>query len=62
MLESDGRVHPALKEAWVKLYGYTSDEGGLRHAMQEEPDIDFATVKYMVVSCAAFVNLLSARL
>jgi len=58
-LEKTGHVHRALKEAWLKLYGYTSDEQGLRHAMTEDPDIDFATAKYMVVSCAAFVNLLS---
>jgi hypothetical protein len=60
VLEREGHVHPALKQAWLKLYGYTSDEHGLRHAMTEEPNIDFATAKYMVVSCAAFVNLLSA--
>lgn len=58
-LERAGDVHPALKDAWLKLYGYTSDEEGLRHAMTEDPHIDFATAKYMVVSCAAFVNLLS---
>lgn len=60
VLERGGHVHPALKEAWLRLYGYTSDEHGLRHAMTEDPNIDFATAKYMVVSCAAFVNLLSA--
>lgn len=62
VLEKDGHVHPALKDAWLKLYGYTSDEDGLRHAMIDDPEIDFATAKYLVVSCAAFVNLLSARL
>lgn len=61
VLEAAGHVHPALRDAWLKLYGYTSDEEGLRHAMTEDPDIDFPTAKYMVVSCAAFVNLLSAR-
>jgi hypothetical protein len=59
VLEKAGNVHPALKDAWLKLYGYTSDEHGLRHAMTEDPNIDFATAKYMVVSCAAFVNFLS---
>lgn len=59
-LERGGRVHPALKAAWLKLYGYTSDEHGLRHAMTEDPNIDFATAKYMVVSCSAFVNLLAS--
>lgn len=61
VLEKRRRVHTALKDAWLKLYGYTSDEHGLRHAMTEDPDIDFPTAKYMVVSCAAFVNLLSAE-
>ena len=61
VLKAAGQVHPALEQAWLKLYGYTSDEHGLRHAMTKEPNIDFATAKYMVVSCAAFVNLLSAR-
>jgi len=59
-LERGGNLHPALKDAWMRLYGYTSDEQGLRHAMTDDPNIDFATAKYMVVSCAAFVNLLSA--
>ncbi len=59
VLEKKGKLHPALKRAWEKLYGYTCDEGGIRHAMVEEPNIDFATAKYMVVSCAAFVNFLS---
>jgi CBS domain-containing protein len=62
ILEKARQVHPALKDAWIKLYGYTSDEPGVRHAMTEEPGIDFATAKYMVVSCAAFVNLLSTLL
>lgn len=61
ILEQHGHLHPALKDAWSKLYGYTSDEEGLRHAMTSEPNIDFATAKYMVVTCAAFVNLLAAN-
>lgn len=61
VLERSGHIHPCLRDAWLKLYGYTSDEHGLRHAMLEEPDLDFATTKYLVVSCAAFVNLLAAR-
>ena len=28
-------LHPALKEAFLKLYGFTSDSGGIRHAMTE---------------------------
>ncbi len=43
------------------MYGYTSDEDGIRHALScEDASIDFATAKYMVVTCSAFVNLLVA--
>jgi hypothetical protein len=61
VLEKSGHVHAALKEAWSKMYGYTSDQGGLRHAMLDEPEIDFAIAKYMLVVCAGFVNLLATR-
>ena len=36
-LEKAGLIkHPALKEAFSKLYGYTSDEQGIRHALLEK--------------------------
>jgi hypothetical protein len=60
ILEKSGHIHPAQKDAFTKLYGYTSDEGGIRHAMLEEPDISFADAKYMLVVCAAFVAYLQA--
>jgi hypothetical protein len=52
------RLHEALVQGWHKLYGYTSAEGGIRHAMQDEPQVDFADAKYMLVSCAAFTTYL----
>lgn len=61
-LERDGKLHPALKEAFVKLYGYTSDEGGIRHAMLEEPNLTADDAKFFLVSCAAFVNYLKAKI
>ena len=39
VLERSNRLHPALKDAFSKLYGYTSDEHGIRHAMLEEPNM-----------------------
>lgn len=54
-------LHPALKLAFDKLYGYTSDEGGIRHSLLEQPNVDFEDAKFMLVSCSAFVNLLRAR-
>jgi hypothetical protein len=54
----DGGVHlhPALESAWSKLYGYTSDGGGIRHALSDEPNVGFSDAKYMFVSCSAFIN------
>lgn len=51
-------LHPTLESAWSKLYGYTSDEGGIRHALSNEPKITFADAKYMLVTCSAFVSYL----
>jgi hypothetical protein len=51
-------LHPSLEQAWSKLYGYTSDEGGIRHSLMDESAVSFADAKYMLVSCSAFVNLL----
>ena len=51
-------LHPALEDAWSKLYGYTSDAGGIRHAMLEESTIRSSDAKYMLVSCSAFVSYL----
>ncbi len=61
-LEKDGKVHPALKEGFLKLYGYTSDEQGIRHAMLEEPNITQADARFMLLSCTSFVNYLKAQL
>lgn len=55
-------IHPALKKGFLSIYGYTSDEGGIRHAMLvDSPTIDFEDAKYMLVSCSAFVNYLIAK-
>lgn len=60
-LESAGvRLHPALRRAWSSLYGYTSDEGGIRHALSDDGQVvTFADAKYMLVSCSAFVSYLT---
>ena len=39
VLEKQGNLHPCLKAGFSKLYGYTSDEGGIRHAMLEESNL-----------------------
>ena len=56
-LDGRARLHPAFKDALGKLYGYTSDEGGIRHALQEDSrEVTFDEAKFMLVVCSAFIN------
>ncbi len=61
-IEKVVNLHPALKESFIKLYGYTSDASGIRHALLEEEDINFEDAKFMLVSCSAFINYLIAKI
>jgi len=60
-LEKKELIHPALKSSLSALYGYTSDAGGIRHAMLEEPTLTFTDAKFMLVSCTGFVNYLLGK-
>ena len=55
-------LHPALKTALSKIYGYTSDASGIRHALSDEknpPDREDA--RFMLITVSAFVNLLLVK-
>jgi len=62
-IEEQGKMqwHPALKSALDKLYGYTSDEGGIRHFLKGDSKVDFEEAKFMLVTCSAFVNYLTVE-
>jgi hypothetical protein len=61
-LEDSGiDLHPAIKQAWLKLYGYTSDAGGIRHALSDVSSITRSDAKYMLVSCSAFISFLTEQ-
>jgi hypothetical protein len=57
-----GQFHPAFRGALMKLYGYTSDAGGIRHSLVEgsEP-VTVDDARLMIVVCSAFANYLVAR-
>lgn len=58
-LESKGvKLHKALQSAMGSLYGYTSDEGGIRHGSIDFAGASSEDAKYMLISCSAFVNYL----
>lgn len=61
-LEKHARIHPALKEGFVKIYGYTSDEGGIRHSLLEnEPNVDLEDAVFMFGACASFTTYLIGK-
>jgi hypothetical protein len=54
-------VHPAQEKGFSALYGYSSDEGGIRHGMWDESTIDQSDALYMLVTASAFINFLIAK-
>jgi len=60
-IESKVGLHPALKNAFSNLYGYTSSAEGIRHALLDEPKLSFEDAKFMLVSCSTFVNYLISK-
>jgi hypothetical protein len=60
-VEKKTKLHAVLKEAFQKLYGYTSDAQGIRHALMDEPTLDVEDAKFMLISCSAFVNYLVVK-
>ena len=55
--------HPALKEAFKKLYGYTNDEQGIRHARldRDSPDVGLDEAMFMFGACASFADYLVSK-
>lgn len=62
MLEKREHLHPALKKGFTAIYGYTSDEDGIRHAMLEEPNITVTDAKFFLISCSTFINYLKEKI
>jgi hypothetical protein len=59
-LEKSAKIHTAMKGGFTRLYGYTSDEQGIRHAHLNEPSAkpDETDALFMIGACAAFVSYL----
>lgn len=61
-LEKHGiHIHEAMKAAFEKLYGYTSDENGIRHGGIYFKGASSDDARYMLISCSAFINYLTAQ-
>ena len=63
-LEKEGVLnHRALQDGFSKLYGYTSNENGIRHALLDEgaADVDLDEAVFMFGACASFAAYLVNR-
>ena len=63
-LEDAGLLkHRALKDAFIKLYGYTSNEKGIRHALvdQSSADVGLDEAIFMFGACASFAAYLTQK-
>ena len=59
-LEKTGRLHPALKKAFSNLYGYASDEEGIRHSLIDDAASPAGQDEavFMLGACASFASYL----
>ena len=59
-LERNKPLHPTLKAAFGTLYGYTSEEEGIRHALLSQSDAPVGQNEavFMLSACAAFSSYL----
>ena len=56
------KIPKVLQEGMEKIYHFTNGTDGIRHALMNEEKLGFAEAKYMLVTCSAFVNYLTAKM
>jgi hypothetical protein len=61
VIDTEAPLHGALRSAFEKLYGYTSDADGIRHALMEETSLKQEDAIFMLVACSAFVSYVIAK-
>ena len=54
-------IHSAMESAFSSLYGYTSDEDGIRHGSIDFHEAPIEDARYMLITCSAFVNYLMEK-
>lgn len=62
-LEKSQAIHGAMKAGFGSLYGYSSDEKGIRHPLidKEAAAVDQYDAMFLLGSCAAFVSYLIGK-
>jgi len=54
-------LHPAFEKGLLALYGFTSDQHGIRHSLLEEPSLHYSDAKFMLVLASGFCAFLLAK-
>lgn len=57
-IETKGKLNSTLKSCFEKLYAYTNDKAGIRHALMDETTLDVEDARFFLISCSAFSNYL----
>jgi hypothetical protein len=59
-LETKTKIHGALKQGFISIYGFTSDEKGIRHPLLDKSDanVDEADALFMIGACSSFITYL----
>ena len=59
-IENQGTLHHVLKDAFIKLYGYASDEKGVRHPLLDgdKAKVGMDEAVFMLAACASFASYL----
>lgn len=62
-LESTAAIHGGLKKGFAAIYGYTSEQGGIRHPLIDDANakVDETDALFMLGACAAFVSYLIGK-
>lgn len=62
-VEKKIEIHPALKQGFSKIYGYTSDsKDGIRHALSDPGStVGREDARFMLVACSAFIHYLTEK-
>jgi hypothetical protein len=55
------KIHPNLNEAFQRIYSWTNDDEGIRHALKDEPTVDREDAQFMLIACSAFINYLQVK-
>ena len=60
-LDQNQKINGTLKSGFEKLYAYTNDRNGIRHALMDEQNTGIEDAKFFLISCSAFTNYLIGK-